>query len=70
MPSITSTPGPEPLLLRLPVAAQMLGISVRTIYILSAQGHLRIRHIGRSSRIALADLRRYADSLSGTEARP
>ena len=64
MPSTTSTPAPETLLVRLPVAARMLGISVRTIYILAAQGHIRIRHIGRSSRIAVDDLRRYADGLA------
>ncbi|MCL5770351.1 MAG: helix-turn-helix domain-containing protein [Planctomycetes bacterium] len=63
-----TTTTPSPLLLRLGEAARMLSVSRRTIYVLVERGDLRLRHIGRASRIHINDLRAYADSPDGDKA--
>ncbi len=55
---------PEQLLVTIPTAAKMLSISTRSIYNIIARGQLPLRHVGRASRVSLADLRAYAESLS------
>ena len=67
----TATPTalpPEPLLLTVPAAAKMLSISARSIYNIIARGDIHLRHVGRSRRIHVDDLRRYADSLGAGKA--
>ena len=51
---------PEPVLLRINEAAKMLAISPRSVYHLVQSGQLKINKIGRSSRIATADVRAFA----------
>ncbi len=49
----------DPLLLTVPQAARMLGISRNTLYRLFRRGELRHIHIGRAARVSVADLRRW-----------
>ncbi len=49
----------DPFLLTVPQAARVLGISRHTLYKLIHKGELRCIHIGRASRVSVADLRRW-----------
>ena len=60
------TPAMEPLLLRIPEAARMLGICTRSLYHLAARGDLPIKHIGRAARISVDDIKKFAANL-GTQ---
>ena len=51
------------LLLRLPEAARLLGLSLAYIYVLKDAGKIRFRQIGRAVRIHRADLEAYAAGL-------
>jgi len=51
------------LLVNLDQAAAMLALSRRSLQSLVYRGHLRSVHIGRSRRIALADLEAYVQGL-------
>ena len=63
---------PEKLLVTVPAAAKMLSVSPRSVYHVVARGQIRLRHIGRSARIHVDDLRAYAASLAAqpVEERP
>ncbi len=58
----------ETLLVTVPRAAKMLSLSPRSIYVLVSRGDLRLRHVGRASRIHIDDLRAYADTLGSAAA--
>ena len=62
-------PGADPLLLTPEEAAQVLRLGRTTIYALMKAGELRPVHIGRSCRLARAELERYVDRLR-SPARP
>lgn len=47
-------------------AAELLGVSVRTVERLIAAGQLPLLHIERASRLRLTDIEAYVDSLAGT----
>lgn len=49
-------------------AAELLGVSVRTVERLIAAGQLRLLHIERASRLRLADIEAYVESLIGGQA--
>jgi excisionase family DNA binding protein len=49
-------------------AAELLGVSVRTIERLIAHGQLPLLHIERASRLRLADIEAYVNSLVGEQA--
>ncbi len=51
------------LLLRLPEAARLLGISLAYLYVLRDAGKIRVRSIGRAARIHRADLEAFAAGL-------
>jgi excisionase family DNA binding protein len=51
-------------------AAKLLGISVRTLERLIAAGQLPLLHIERASRLRLADIKAYVDSLILRQATP
>ena len=53
----------RPLLLGVEEAAVMLGIGRSTLYGLLRRGELRAIHIGRSTRLTMAELERYVDAL-------
>jgi len=50
----------SPLLLRIPEAARLLGVSRSTMYELMAKGEVQVVRIGRSVRVARADVERMA----------
>jgi excisionase family DNA binding protein len=52
-----------PLLLRIPEAAGALGIGRTTLYKLIGEGRIRVVHVGRSSRISLAELQAFVARL-------
>ena len=49
-----------PLLLRLPEAARLLGISLAYLYVLKDAGKIRVRRIGRAARVHRDDLEAFA----------
>ena len=51
------------LLLRLPEAARLLGISLAYLYVLKDAGKIRVRSIGRAARIHRDDLEAFAAGL-------
>lgn len=50
----------RPALTSITYAAHRLGVSVRMVWRLVADGHLRVIHIGRSARIRVSDIDRLA----------
>lgn len=50
--------GVQRLLLTIPEAAKMLGLSRAMLYKLIKAGKLRCIHIGRAARVSVADIRR------------
>ncbi|MDT0351697.1 helix-turn-helix transcriptional regulator [Pseudonocardia charpentierae] len=48
-------------------AAELLGVSVRTVERLIAHGQLPLLHIERASRLRLADIEAYVNSLAGEQ---
>jgi excisionase family DNA binding protein len=60
---VPTGPGGDPLLLTPEEAAHVLRIGRTTIYALMKAGELRPVHIGRSCRVARAELERYVDRL-------
>lgn len=71
MVTTTAHPPIVPLLLDVRAAARALSVSVRTVYTLFAAGKIRPLKIGRSTRVSVAELRRFADSLAAQpEVRP
>jgi len=48
---------PQPLLVTVPQAAKMLGVSRATLYRLISKGELRLLHIGRAARVNVSGIR-------------
>ena len=57
----------ERLLVTKAEAAELLGVSVRTVERLIAHGQLPLLHIERASRLRLADVEAYVNSLAGEQ---
>jgi excisionase family DNA binding protein len=66
MPSLTQ-PLITPELLSVGQVAETLGVSVRVVWLLAQQGHLRPVHVRTCTRWRRADVLRYIDQLSPSE---
>jgi len=53
----------RPLLLRVPAAAELLGVSRSTMYELIAAGAIQTVHIGRACRVPRAEVEQYVEQL-------
>lgn len=60
MSTRTADPQLEPLVVTIPEAARLLGLSLATIYNLIGSGELTRVKIGRAARIPMSDVRRLA----------
>ncbi|MEN6630989.1 MAG: helix-turn-helix domain-containing protein [Candidatus Polarisedimenticolia bacterium] len=58
----------EPCALRLPEAAEFLGLRPAFVRALTARGHLRAVHVGRAVVYRTADLRAFVDRLAAEQA--
>lgn len=61
---------PEPRLVKVTVAAGMLGVGRSTVYELIRRGELETVHIGRACRVPTAAIQRFVDRLRDTDSRP
>ena len=68
MPPTPIHPEAEVLLLDVRAAARALSISVRTLYKLFAIGEIQPLKIGHSTRVSVAELRRYVADLGDSKA--
>jgi excisionase family DNA binding protein len=61
------TDAPERIWLRVPEAAQLVGLSRSTLFELIASGDLRPVRIGRALRIPVRELREWAERMEGLD---